>query len=668
LPSPASNTLQGQTGSIVIPNAAQGSTVVSFYGTDSAGTIETITTNSGNQVSTASPTFTVMVDTIPPTANCVGPNPPPSGWQLNDVVYNCTASDNAGGSGLANSSQSNFTLSTNVPVGTETTVSIPAVTISDVAGNSTVQGPFGPFEIDKKAPVISGPTISPSSPTYGQAVTANYSCTDGGSGVVLCGPAGSATIPATGNTGPLSSSVSNAVGTHTVTITAQDAVGNQSLPVTVTYSVAQATPTVTFTGAPASAAFGATFTVTATTNASTTAVITAAGSCSIAGNLVTMTSGTGACSLTATWAADANYLAASASQSTNATKIAPTVTFTGAPASAAYKATFTVATTTNASTTAIIAATGACSNAANLVTMNSGTGLCSMTATWAADNNYSSATANQSTNASKIAPTVTFTGAPASAVFGSSFAVFASTNASTAALITATGGCSVVGNVVTMTSGTTTCSLTATWAADNNYSAASASQSTAATKATPILTWPTPASIVYGTALSSTQLDATANVPGTFVYSPAAGTILAIGNQTLSVTFTPTDSVDYSTATKQVTLVVTQPTITLSPSSLNFGNVNLGGAGLLTEVVTNKGTTALKITNVSITPGSGSNWGTFPFLSLCPPSLPAGKSCDIFVSFLATSLGVHNATLVVTDSASGSPQQIPITANVVKNH
>jgi hypothetical protein len=219
-----------------------------------------------------------------------------------------------------------------------------------------------------------------------------------------------------------------------------------------------------------------------------------------------------------------------------------------------------------------------------------------------------------------------------------------------------------------MTSGTTTCSLTATWAADNNYSAASASQSTAATKATPILTWPTPASIVYGTALSSTQLDATANVPGTFVYSPAAGTILAIGNQTLSVTFTPTDSVDYSTATKQVTLVVTQPTITLSPSSLNFGNVNLGGAGLLTEVVTNKGTTALKITNVSITPGSGSNWGTFPFLSLCPPSLPAGKSCDIFVSFLATSLGVHNATLVVTDSASGSPQQIPITANVVKNH
>ncbi len=609
-----------------------------------------------------------MIDTIPPTANCVGPNPPPSGWQMNDVVYNCTASDNAGGSGLANSSQSNFALSTNVPVGTETTLSTPAVTIADVAGNSTTQGPFGPFEIDKKAPVISGPTISPSSPTYGQTITANYSCTDGGSGVVLCGPAGSATIPPTASTGPLSTSVSNAVGMHTVTITAQDAVGNASAPATVTYTVGQATPTVTFTGAPATAAFGATFTVTATTNASTAAIISATGACSNAGNVVTMTSGTGLCSMTATWASDANYLAASASQTTNATKIAPTVTFTGAPASAAYKATFTVATTTNASTTALIAATGACSNVGNLVTMNSGTGLCAMTATWAADNNYSAASASQSTSASKIAPTVTFTGAPASAVFGSTFTVSATTNASTAALIAGTGGCSAVGSLVTMTSGTTTCSLTATWAADNNYSAASASQSTAATKATPILTWPTPSSIVYGTPLSGTQLDATANVAGSLIYSPIAGTILAVGSHTLSVTFTPSDSADYSTATKQVTLVVTQPSITLSPSSLNFGNVNLNGVGLLTEIVTNTGTTTLKITNVSITPGSGSNWGTFPYLSLCPPSLPAGKSCDIFVSFLATSLGVHNATLVVTDSATGSPQQIPITANVVKNH
>ncbi|MGA2186685.1 MAG: FG-GAP repeat protein, partial [Bryobacteraceae bacterium] len=104
----------------------------------------------------------------------------------------------------------------------------------------------------------------------------------------------------------------------------------------------QIAPTVSFTGAPASAAYGATFNVTATTNASTTAVITASGACSITGDTVTMTSSAGTCSLTASWAADAHYTAASLSQSTTATKTAPTVSFTGAPASAAYGATFNV--------------------------------------------------------------------------------------------------------------------------------------------------------------------------------------------------------------------------------------------------------------------------------------------------------------------------------------
>ena len=43
------------------------------------------------------------------------------------------------------------------------------------------------------------------------------------------------------------------------------------------------------------------------------------------------------------------------------------------------------------------------------------------------------------------------------------------------------------------------------------------------------ITWANPAGIVYGTALGSAQLDATASVPGTFTYSPAAGTVLHAG-------------------------------------------------------------------------------------------------------------------------------------------
>ncbi|HMG88446.1 MAG TPA: PQQ-dependent sugar dehydrogenase, partial [Chryseolinea sp.] len=62
---------------------------------------------------------------------------------------------------------------------------------------------------------------------------------------------------------------------------------------------------------------------------------------------------------------------------------------------------------------------------------------------------------------------------------------------------------------------------------------------------TPVITWATPASITVGTALSATQLNATASyngspVAGTFAYTPGVGTVLGLGNaQQLSVSFTP---------------------------------------------------------------------------------------------------------------------------------
>ncbi len=93
-------------------------------------------------------------------------------------------------------------------------------------------------------------------------------------------------------------------------------------------------------------------------------------------------------------------------------------------------------------------------------------------------------------------------------------------------------------------------------------------------KATPVITWSTPAAIPYGTALSSTQLDATANVPGAFSYTPAAGTVLSGGNQTLSVTFTPTDTTDYTTATKTITINVTTAGLTVTwpkPAAITYG-------------------------------------------------------------------------------------------------
>ena len=71
------------------------------------------------------------------------------------------------------------------------------------------------------------------------------------------------------------------------------------------------------------------------------------------------------------------------------------------------------------------------------------------------------------------------------------------------------------------------------------------------------LSWPTPEPITEGTALSGTQLNATASVPGTFVCTPGAGQVLAEGTHVLSVSFTPADSNLYIAAVATRTLVVT---------------------------------------------------------------------------------------------------------------
>ena len=73
---------------------------------------------------------------------------------------------------------------------------------------------------------------------------------------------------------------------------------------------------------------------------------------------------------------------------------------------------------------------------------------------------------------------------------------------------------------------------------------------------TPQIKWATPAPIVYGTALSATQLDASSPVAGSFTYSPPAGTVLGVGQQTLTATLTPVDTTDYTTGTATVTLNV----------------------------------------------------------------------------------------------------------------
>jgi hypothetical protein len=80
-------------------------------------------------------------------------------------------------------------------------------------------------------------------------------------------------------------------------------------------------------------------------------------------------------------------------------------------------------------------------------------------------------------------------------------------------------------------------------------------------KAKPAIIWNRPANIKYGTLLSSTQLNARANLPGMFVYDPPAGTQLDSGSaQVLNATFTPTDTANYDTISKSVMINVAKAT------------------------------------------------------------------------------------------------------------
>ena len=74
-------------------------------------------------------------------------------------------------------------------------------------------------------------------------------------------------------------------------------------------------------------------------------------------------------------------------------------------------------------------------------------------------------------------------------------------------------------------------------------------------QADPGLHWAIPADLSFGEPLTSAQLDATAAVPGTFTYQPAAGTVPQPGPTQLTVNFTPSNP-NYAPATLSVPLNV----------------------------------------------------------------------------------------------------------------
>ena len=93
-------------------------------------------------------------------------------------------------------------------------------------------------------------------------------------------------------------------------------------------------------------------------------------------------------------------------------------------------------------------------------------------------------------------------------------------------------------------------------------------------QATPTITWANPADITYGTPLG-TQLDATASVQARSSTRRRRDGPEGRAGPVLSVTFTPTDTTDYTSATATVTINVLDkatPTITwANPADITYG-------------------------------------------------------------------------------------------------
>jgi len=648
LPSPASGTINGASGSVNVPVTTQGATVFTYAAIDTSGTPETLITNSNGTVSSATPTFTINVDLTPPTLTCT---PPPVAWSATDVVVPCTAAD-TGGSGLVG--PSSFSVQTNVPVGTETNNAvIPAVTVKDVAGNvSLPQGPYS-FEVDKKPPVISGPTVTPATPTYGQSVTANYSCTDGGSGVVQCGPSGSPTFPATASTGPLNSPADGSTGTYTFTVVAQDAVGNQSAPSSVTYTVSQAKPTLTWP-TPAAITYG---TALSGTQLDATANVPGTFTYKPPAGTV-LTTGTQTLSVTFNPTDTTDYTTATTTTLLTVNQAKPMITWP-TPAAITYG---TALSGTQLDATANVPGTFVYTPVAGTI-LKAGNQPLSVAFNPTDSTDYSSVVANTVLVVNKAMPVVTWT-TPAAITYGtalSSAQLDATANVPGTFVYTPAGG-------TILKTGNQRLSVTFNPTDSTDYSSVGANTMLVVNKATPVISWPTPAPITYGTPLSSTQLDATANTPGTFVYTPAASIVLPTGNQVLSVAFTPADSTDYTDATAQVNLLVkqpqSQPLISFQPPYVAFGQVTEGTTPSITVMVSNPGTAPLIIKSIAIA-GQNEDNDLFTISNNCTSPVVSGGKCSFQVTLNAAVTKTFYFTLLVTDNVAGSPQQVPLTANIV---
>jgi hypothetical protein len=138
-----------------------------------------------------------------------------------------------------------------------------------------------------------------------------------------------------------------------------------------------------------------------------------------------------------------------------------------------------------------------------------------------------------------------------------------------------------------------------------------------------------------------------------------------------TISYSYAGDTNFTTATNSSTALTVNASggtgLTISPTSLAFGNVYRGTIPVKMVTLTNNTASTVTISSVSLTAVAGGDSYDFVGVNLCAKTLAVKKSCQVEMSFVPNTAVniVQSAILTIVDSASSTPQKVTMTATVI---
>jgi len=462
-------------------------------------------------------------------------------------------------------------------------------TPTDTANYNTAAGTAS-VTVNKADPTVTAwPTAT--AITYGQTLAS--STLSGGTST----PAGSFAFT-TPSTAPNAGTAAQGV-----TFTPTDTANYNTADGTASVTVNKADPTVTAWPTATAITYGQTL-ASSTLSGGTS---TPAGSFAFTTPSTAPNAGTAPQGVTFTPTDTANYNTAAGTTSVTVNKADPTVT--AWPIATAITYGQTLASSTLSGGTSTPAGTFAFTTPSTAP--NAGTAAQGVTFTPTDTANYNTADGTASVTVNKADPTVTAWPTATAITYGQ-----------TLASSTLSGGTSTPAGTFAFTTpstapnaGTAPQGVTFTPTDTTNYNTATGTTSVTVNKADPTVTaWPTATAITYGQTLASSTLSGgTATPAGTFAFTTPA-TAPNAGTAAQGVTFTPTDTTNYNTATGTADVTVAQatPTVSAWPTASSI-------------------TSGQALSSSTLTGGTASTAGSFAFTT--PSTIPPEGLYSAAVTF-----------------------------------